>query len=171
MKKRFLECGKIVSTHGVKGEVKVQPWCDAPDFLCGFGTLYLRRGERPFRVEQARVSKNMVLLKLEGVDTLDDAVTLRGGIVYIDREDAPSGGDGVFFVQDLIGLSVLDADTGKEWGKLTDVFSTGANDVYEITGEDGKRRLVPAIRDVVLETDPDAGVMRIRPLEGLFDEN
>lgn len=169
MKKRYLECGKIVSTHGVRGEVRVQPWCDTPAYLCGFVTLYLRKGEKAVEVESARVNKNMVLLKLRGVDDLDAAVTLRGSVVYIDREDAPEDESGGFFVQDLLGLRALDADTGRDWGELTDVFFTGANDVYEITGEDGVKRLIPAIRDVVLETDPEAGFLRIRPLEGLFD--
>lgn len=153
----------------MRGELKVQPWCDTPAFLCGFSTLYLDKGARPLAVESARISKNMVLLKLKGVNDADAAVTLRGKIVYIDREDAPAAEEGDFFVQDLIGLTVLDADTGREWGKLTDVFATGANDVYEVTDSDGTKRLVPAIRDVVLETDPEAGWMRIRPLEGLFD--
>ena len=83
-------------------------------------------------------------------------------------EDAPNE-EGVYFIQDLIGLEVLDVDTGKSYGKLTDVMQTGANDVYEVKDADGKTVLIPAIPDVVQETDLDGGVMRIRPLEGLFD--
>jgi len=168
MKKKYLECGRIVAVHGVRGEVRVQPWCDSPDFLLNFPTLYLQGGTLPLRVERARVHKSMVLLKPVGCDSMDAAVTLRGKILYIDREDAPAEDEG-FFVQDLLGISVVDADTGRVWGTLTDVLSTGANDVYEIT--DGtQKRLVPAIPQVVLETDPDAGVMRIRPLKGLFED-
>lgn len=77
MKKQFLECGKIVTTHGIKGEVKVQPWCDSPDFLLDFETLFLRRGETPLTVERARVQKNMVVLKIAGVDTPEAAAALR----------------------------------------------------------------------------------------------
>jgi len=168
MQKQYLECGKIVSTHGVRGELRVQPWCDTPDFLLGFDTLYLDNGNKPCHVEQARVQKNMLLLKLEGVDCLNSAAAIRGKILYIDRDDAPME-EGEFFVQDLMGLSVVDADTGEVYGKLSDVFFTGANDVYEFTGEDGKKRLLPAIKDVVLETDVTSGVMHIRPLKGLFD--
>lgn len=167
MKKKYLECGKIVSTHGVHGELRVQPWCDTPDFLCGFSTLYLDQGTRSVEVQSARPNKNMVLLRLRGVDTLDDAAALRGSVLYIDREDAPPD-DGVY-IQDLLGLRVVDADNGREWGELTDVFATGANDVYELTDENGKKRLIPAIPQVVQRCDTDAGVMEIRPLEGLFD--
>ncbi|MCL2035634.1 MAG: ribosome maturation factor RimM [Oscillospiraceae bacterium] len=169
MLKQYLECGKIVSTHGVRGEVRVMPWCDSPEFLCGFDTLYLQKGETALEILRARPNKNMVLLKLKGFDTLDDAVTLRGKVLYIDRDDAPD--DGKSFVQDLMGISVVDADSGRSWGTLTDVLFTGANDVYVLTDENKTQRLVPAIPDVIVETDLTGGVMRIRPLKGLFDED
>ena len=169
MKKQFLECGKIVTTHGIKGEVKVQPWCDSPDFLLDFETLFLRRGETPLTVERARVQKNMVVLKIAGVDTPEAAAALRNQVLYIDRADAPVG-EGEYFVQDLIDCEVFDADTGRSYGKVYDVRPTGANDVYYLRDEVGKERLVPAIPDVVLERDVDAGLIVIRPLEGLFDD-
>jgi len=169
MYKQYLECGKIVSTHGIRGELRVQPWCDSPDFLLDFEVLYLDKGNKPLAVEQARAQKNMLLLKLEGINNLDDAAALRGKVLYIDRDDAPLD-QGEHFIQDLLGLDVIDADTGMVYGKLSDVLFTGANDVYELTGENGEKKLFPAIRDVVLETDVQAGVMRIRPLKGLFDD-
>jgi 16S rRNA processing protein RimM len=169
MRKKYLECGKIVSTHGVRGEVRVQPWCDGPEYLLGFKTLDLKGGETAVEVENARVSKNIVLMKLAGVDTLDDAVALRGRVLFMDRNDAPdTGGE---FIQDLLGLDVLDADTGRLWGKLADVLPTGANDVYVLKDDSGKERLVPVIPDVIAETDIDGGFIRIRPLKGLFDED
>ncbi len=108
MRKKFLETGKIVTTHGVAGEVRVYPWCDGPDFLLGFDTLYLDKGKQPVRVENARVHKNIVILKLAGVDTMDDALLLRNKVLYIDRDDVELA-EGEYFVQDLIGLVVLDA--------------------------------------------------------------
>jgi 16S rRNA processing protein RimM len=169
MRKQYLECGKIVSTHGVKGELRVQPWCDAPEYLAGFKTLYFNEGKTQLAVESARVSKNMVLLKLAGVDDMDAAVEIRDKVLYIDRADAPdTGGE---YVQDLLGLDVIDADTGRLWGTLADVLKTGANDVYSVKDAAGKERLVPVIPDVVLETDIDGGFIRIRPLKGLFDED
>lgn len=168
MRKQYLECGKIVSVHGVRGEVRVMPWCDSPEYLCGFRTLYLKSGAVPLAVERARAHKSMVLLKLSGIDDMDAAATLRGAVLYIDRNDDPVG-DGAF-IQDLTGLEVLDADSGKRWGRLVDVFPTGANDVYVIEDGSGKQLLAPAIPDVIAEIDTEGGVMRIRPLKGLFED-
>lgn len=167
--KQYLEIGKIVSTHGIRGELKVQPWCDSPEYFCELGTLYFDKGQTALKVTGARPHKGMVLLTLEGIGDLDAAAALRGRILYMNREDDPDGGEG-YFLQDLIGLAVKDADTGEVYGKLTDVLETGANDVYALKNEAGKQLLVPAIPDVVLEIDIEAGQMLIRPLEGLFDD-
>ncbi|MCI8648720.1 MAG: 16S rRNA processing protein RimM [Anaerotruncus sp.] len=169
MKKQFLECGKIVTTHGVRGEVRVQPWCDAPEFLLEFDTLYLEKGQQAIAVQRARVHKNIVILQLEGVGTVEEAVKLRGKVLYVNRNDVPMD-DGEYFVQDLIGCTVTDVDTSADYGKIYDVRPTGANDVYYLRDDSGTERLVPAIPDVVLERDIDGGVIRIRPLEGLFDD-
>lgn len=169
MKKNYLEIGKIVTTHGVMGEVKVYPWCDSPDFLAGFSHLYLHKGKDPVEVQRARVQKNMVLVKLGGIDTMEAAQALRGQILYADRADMPLD-EGEYFIQDLIGLSVVDADTGAEYGTLSDVSQTGANDVYHIRKAGEPEKLIPAIKQVVIETDVDGGIMRIRPLKGLFDD-
>ena len=111
----------------------------------------------------------MVLLKLQGTDTLEAAQALRNQILYADRADMPLE-EGEYFIQDLIGLTVVDADTGEEYGILSDVSQTGANDVYHISKPGEAEKLIPAIRDVVVETDVDGGIMRIRPLKGLFDD-
>ena len=99
MKKQYLECGKIVATHGLRGEVKVMPWCDGPETLCGLSTLYLDGGKTPLRVERARPAKGMVLLKAEGVDTPEAAQALRGRVLWLDRAEdtlaeGPAGADG-----------------------------------------------------------------------------
>lgn len=170
MKKQFLESGKIVTTQGIRGEVRVQPWCDTPHFLLDFETLYLDKGARPIKILNSRVHKNVVVLKIEGVDTVEQAVLLRNKIVYINRSDADLADD-EYFVQDLVGCAVLDADTGKDYGKIFDVESAGgANDVYCIEDEKGIKRYVPAIPQVILERDIDGGIIKIRPLEGLFDD-
>jgi len=167
--KEFLECGKIVTTHGIKGELKVEPWCDTPDYLKHFKTLYLGGEKTPLSVEQCRVQKNMVLLKVKGIDTMNEANALRGKLLFLRRADAPID-EGDYFIQDLIGLSVEDADTGESYGALTDVLQTGANDVYELTFQNGRTYLIPAIGEVVLSVDLEGGVMKIRPLKGLFDD-
>ncbi len=165
--KQFLEIGKIVSVFGIKGEVKVQPWCDSGEFLCEFDTLYRKSGD-VVEIEHSRVAKNVVVMKIKGVDTVEDAQKMRNHILYMDRNDVELE-EGSYFVQDLIGLSVVDADDGRAYGKLTDVSETGANDVYHIETAEGKLLLVPAIPEVVVETDIEGGIMKIRPLDGLFE--
>ena len=138
MKKKFLEIGKIVTTHGVMGEVKVYPWCDTPDFLTGFSTLYFHKGKDPVAVQQARVHKNMVLLKLQGTDTLEAAQALRNQILYADRADMPLE-EGEYFIQDLIGLTVVDADTGKNM-ECSAMFPRPAQMTYTISPSREKRK-------------------------------
>ena len=165
---KLLEAGKIVSVFGLKGEVKVQPWCDTPDFLCEFDTLYYKSGT-PVEVEHARVQKNIVVMKIKGVDSVVEAQKIRKRVLYLDREDVELGED-TYFVQDLIGLKVIDLNSGREYGELTEVSETGANDVYHIKSENGKMYYIPAIPSVIAETDVEGGVMKITPLEGLFDD-
>lgn len=168
MKKQFLDSGKIVGTHGIKGEVRIEPWCDSPEFLCAFKTLYLDdKGGTQIKV-RSRPHKNITLCKIEGVDTIEAAERLRGKIIYIDR-DAVKLDEGVHFVQDLIGLEVRDFGTGEVYGVLTDVLRTGANDVYEIT-RDGKKYLAPVIDEVVREINTDGGYVLITPMKGIFDD-
>jgi 16S rRNA processing protein RimM len=169
MGNNLLETGKIVNVHGLKGEVKIMPWSDSPDFICEFDVFYIGREKKPFEVEAARVHKNMVLAKLKGIDTPEAAGELRNKVVYIDRSHIELE-EGVYFISDIIGITVKDEETGAVYGKITDVLQTGANDVYEIKN-DGKTYLIPAIDDVVISTDLENSVMTIRPLEGLFDED
>ena len=168
MKKQFLDSGKIVGTHGIKGEVRIDPWCDSPAFLAAFKKLYLdERGETFIKVK-SRPHKNVTLCKIEGVDTVEAAERLRGKIVYIDRDDIRLD-EGVHFVQDLIGLEVRNFDTNEVLGTLTDVLRTGANDVYEITC-DGKKYLAPVIDEVVREINVDGGYVLLSPMKGIFDD-
>lgn len=169
VKKQYLEIGKIVNIHGLGGVVKVMPWCDSAEFLCEFDTLYRGKQHIPMEIERASVQKNMALVKFAGVDTPEQANALRNTILYMDRDDVELE-EGTFFIQDLIGMSVQDADTGKVYGKLRDVLQTGANDVYEVETETGKTLLVPVIPQVVLSQDFETDTITIRPLEGLFDD-
>ncbi len=168
--KQFLEIGKITNVHGLRGEVKVIPWCDSAAFLCSFDTLYLDKGRTPVEILRARIQKNMVIMELEGCTTREQAEAMRGQVLYMDRDDVELD-EGSYFIQDLIGLEVRDADTGSVYGTISDVLETGANDVYAIRNPETKQEyLVPAIPDVVLETNLEDGVMTIRPLKGLFDD-
>ena len=101
--KQYLEIGKIVNVHGLRGDVKVVPWCDEPEFLCEFDTLYLGKTQKPVNVTAARLQKGNVLLHLEGVDTVEAAEQLRNQVLYMDRDEVELE-EGVYFIQDLIGL-------------------------------------------------------------------
>ncbi|HBT63263.1 MAG TPA: 16S rRNA processing protein RimM [Ruminococcaceae bacterium] len=165
-KKQYLEAGQIVGTHGIRGEVRVQPWCDSAEVLSSLTTLYYDEGQTPVTVS-TRPHKNIALMKIDGVDTVQDAAVLRGRILYLNRSDLKLA-EGTYFVQDLIGLQVMDADSGEEYGALADVSPTGANDVYHIRTADGEV-LIPAVPSVIIETDVDSGLMKIRPIKGMFD--
>lgn len=165
MKKQFLEIGKIVNVHGLKGEVKVYPWCDSPEFLCEFETLYTHQGKNIITVEKSRVQKNMVIMKINGIDTIEQAQTIKNMVIYMNRDDVELI-EGSYFIQDLIGLEVYDADTNAFYGTLIDVLETGANDVYTIQNEElHKEYLIPAIPDVVISIDIENNKMTIKPLE------
>lgn len=166
--KPYLEAGQIVSTHGVRGEVRVQVWCDSPEQFATFKHLYWDDGgKQPVRLK-ARPHKQMALVKLEGVDTVEAAQVLRGRMLYVDRRDIKLP-KGHHLVQDLIGLTVVDADTGEEYGTLTDVSQTGANAVYHMATPKGEI-LIPAIPDVIIAVDTKRDILRLRPMKGLFDD-
>ncbi len=167
--KRFLEIAKITSTHGVRGELRCQYYCDDAEVLCSFDELYFNKGEKKVIVENAYPHKNIVVLKLEGVNSIEDAQPLIGKMLYIDREDAELDED-MFFIQDMIGLTVKDADSGEVYGKISEVYQNGAADVFSIKKEDGRELMFPNISEVVLSTDIEGGEMIIRPLKGLFDD-
>ena len=162
MKQQYLQTGKIVSTHGVRGELKLLPWADGPEFLLQFHTLYL--DGQPYAVEQSRVQKTCVLVKLAGVDTVEQAQALRDKVVSIDRADAklPSG---AVFIADLLGLPVYDGE--RLIGKLTEVYPTPANDVYVVQGENGEEHLIPSVPDFILERNLDEGFIRVKLIEGM----
>lgn len=169
MRKEYLEGGRIVSTKGLAGDVSVLPLGNGPDQLLSFTTLYLDdKGAAPICVTSARVQKNIAVLHLDGVDTVEAAQKLRDKILYFSRADYPLE-EGVFFLCDLFGLSVFDADTNECYGVIEDVFQTGANDVYVI-GKAGKQYLFPAAGNMIVSTDLEAGRLLIRPVKGIFDE-
>ena len=171
MIKRFLEIGRIVGTHGVRGEMRIDPWCDSPAFMKGFKTLYLdENGNNRLEVRTCRPHGNVALLSVSGIDTLEAAAAMRGKILYIRRSDARLA-DGQFFISELIGCDVLDADDpAVRYGTLSDVSKTGANDVWHVTADDGKEYLLPAIPPVVIDTDVAENRVLIRPLKGIFDD-
>lgn len=165
MMQQFLEVGKVTNVHGLMGEVRVQPWADSPEFLCQFRTLYVDEAHFPMKVERARVHKNMVIIKFEGPTDVPSAMSLRNAILYIDRADAKLP-EGAFFLADIYGLEVRDAATGAALGKVADVLTLPANNVYVVRG--GERELmIPAVPQFIAETNVEGGYLRVNMMEGL----
>ena len=168
MKQQFLEAGKIVRTHGVRGELVLECWADSPEFVAGVKHLYFDGGKTDAGVVSSRVHKGRLLLKLQGVDTVEQGDALRGKVLYLNREDVQLE-EGQVFLQDL-GLKAVDGVTGREYGVLQEVLPTGANDVYRIVDEAGKEYLFPAVKHMIQAIRVEEGVIELLPIPGIFDE-
>ena len=159
--KQFLPAGQIVNTHGIRGEVRVLPWADSPEFLLNFHTLYV--DEKPMKVTSSRVQKTCVLLKFKGIDTVEDAVKLREKTVSIDRDDAQLE-EGAVFVDDLLGMAVYDQN-GEKLGQIKDVLSMPKNDVYIVQGK--FEYMIPAVKEYVKNIDVENSRMDVVTIEGM----
>lgn len=166
--KKYLEIAKIVATQGVRGEMRCQYYCDTPEVLCEFDTLYLSKEKREVHIERSFPHKNIVVMKIEGVNSIEEAQPYIGKMLYLDREDAELPEE-TYFIQDIIGLSVKDAETGEVYGKVTEIYQNGAADVYSIKNEYGKELMFPCIGEVVKRIDVENGEILITPLDGLFE--
>lgn len=166
---KYIEAGKIVGTHGVRGEMRVQPWCDTTDFLTKFKVFYLdKNGEKSLKVKSSRAHGNVCLIKADGVDTIEDAERYRGKVIYIDRADCKLK-NGQYFVTDIIGCEVFHEETNELLGKIVDVSETGANDVWHIKNGENEY-LVPNIPLFVKNVDIENGKVIIAPIKGMFDD-
>lgn len=161
MDKQFLEAGEIVSTHGIQGEIKILPWADSPEFLLKFKTFYI--DNKPVEVLSSRVHKTCVLAKLNGIDTPEAAVALRGKKVWIDRSNVKLP-KGTVFIADLIGCRVLD-DDGNEIGSIKEVLTMPSSDVYVIEGE--HKYMIPSVKEFVKEINVEERFVRVHLIEGM----
>lgn len=169
MKKQFLEAGKISGTHGVRGMVRIQSWCDSNEVFCGFKKLYLdKNGDKFITVNNASSHGTVVIAKIKGIESVEQAEQLRNKVVYVKREQLNIE-EGTYLIQDLLQCDVYDADSSKLLGKITDVSKTGSNDVWHITNNTGEY-LIPVIDDVVISVDIENEKVVIRPLKGIFDD-
>ena len=176
---KFIKVGVITSTHGLRGEVKVFPTTDdparfgqlkevllyPPEDKFGIGTAAQEKPIRTLAIERARFFKQFVILKFRGLDRIEDVENLARCRLCVMRRDAAPLEENEYYIADLIGLSVEDEE-GRDLGTLTDVLSTGANDVYVVKGSE-REILIPAIRDCILSVDLPAGKMRVHLLAGL----
>ena len=167
------QVGSITQTHGIRGEVKVFPLTDDISRFKNMKNLLLDGGKDGYislEVENARPQKNLVILKFKGIDNINDIEKYKGQGLYVTKENRVELKDDEYFIADLIGCEVyVDTDSDKKFGTISDVMETGANDVYEITLENGKTVLVPAIKECMLNVDIEGGRVDIHLLEGLMD--
>ncbi len=163
----FIEIGKIVNTHGLKGHVKVEPWCDGIETFEYLKRVFINKTE--FNIESVKPQKNFFLLKLAELNKVEEAELLKGKIINAEEDEMLPLPEGVYYIKDIIGLSVYE---GEEFiGKITDWIETGSNNVYVIKRPKGKDVLIPAIDSVIKEVDIENKRMSVNMLEGLMEDD
>jgi 16S rRNA processing protein RimM len=167
--KRYIECGKIINTHGCRGGVKAESWCNSEEDLAELSRVFILHGSEyeEYKVTKSSIFKQFVLLDLKGVDDMDKAMLLKNKTLYALREDFALE-EGEFFLADMIGLDVIDADNGRVYGTLTDVTDGVRHQIYTIKTDKGEV-LFPAVKEFLKEIDTERGVF-IHVIPGFFDD-
>lgn len=160
----LIEVGQIVNSHGIRGEVKLNPWTDDIADLLELDVFYLKNGEE-LHVEQSRIHKNCLIIRFAEIRDMNGAERLKGTILFTEKTELP---EGRYYIADLLGMEVF--ENGELLGVLQDVFPTGANDVYDIKTPERKSILIPAIDGVILDVDVQAKRMEVSLPAGLLDE-
>ncbi|MBQ3114949.1 MAG: 16S rRNA processing protein RimM [Clostridia bacterium] len=163
----MLEIGKIVNTHGLKGEMKLAPWCDGFDFFKQIKTVYIN--EKQYEITNSREQKNLFIIKLSGVNSIDDTPEFINKVVFAKKSSLPKLPENTYFIVDLIGLCVY--NNGELVGKVDEVLQLKANDVYVVKSDDGKEILVPAIKEIVKGINIDSNRIDVCLTEEYFNEN
>jgi 16S rRNA processing protein RimM len=170
MKKEYLECGKILGAHGVRGVMKLESWCDSPKVLAAQKRVFLAEKDGSYkevRVKTASVSASIVLMALEGFDDREAAQAMKNTVLYLKREDIPVK-RGAILIADIIGLPMIDMDSGLTLGTVKDITDSVASRLYVVEAEGGKEVLIPDIKEFIKEIKPDEGVF-VRLIPGFFD--
>ena len=166
----YIECAMIINTHGVKGGLKLDSWCNTPEDLAALKRLFLKEGDsyREMRVRRTSVFKRFVIAELYGVEDMDSAIALKNKVLYANRADFKLE-DGEYFISDLVGLPVIDADSGKVYGKLLETINRGASDIYVVKTANGER-MMPAVKEFVKRVDLESGVY-VEVIPGLLTDD
>lgn len=167
MKNEILEVGKVVNTHGIRGELKIQPWVDDPAVFDELEYIYI--GGEKYNITRSRFHKTCEIVAVEGIDNINEAEKLKNKIATVERECLGELPDGTYYIADILGLSVI-CDDGRDLGKITQVISTGSNDVYQVESPGKKPVLLPVIDDVVKEVNINEGIVKVTLIPGLIDE-
>lgn len=165
----YLECGRVQNTHGCRGHIKVESYCDAPEVLASLPCVYrlVSGAYVPFRILQTGRKGDAVLMQLEGIDDMDAAEAIKGELLYAARADIPME-EGAYFLADLIGLSVIDADSDKVYGTVKEVSFVGGRELLVVKTANGER-LVPNVPAFIARVDVTSGVY-VRPIPGLLED-
>ena len=166
---QLMEIGQIVNTYGIKGYLKIVPYTDDIIRFEKLESIYIevKKELKDFIIEDVKYSKNLVLLKLKGIDDINSAEIYKNCYIKIPRSQAVKLPENSYFIVDLIGLNVY-TDNDEELGNIIDVFSTGANDIYVVKNELGKQVLLPAISDVIKKVDIDKKEIIVKLMDGLL---
>ena len=168
MKKDYLELGQIVNTKGLKGEVKLNSFAEDDSVFETLDKVYLKTKTEIVekQIEKVGYAKNQVILKFKDCNSIDEAETLREMYLLVKRSDLEELPEGVYYIADLLGLDVY-TDEGEFLGKVDDIYSTGANDIYVVKDDLGKQKLLPGIKEVIQETNLEEGKIIVHLIEGL----
>ena len=159
--------GKIVNIHGIKGEIKIYPYTDDIENLSKLKEIYLdEKLEKTYIIKSSKIQKNMLILELESIDSVEEAEKLRNMNLYIPKLKVQE--EDTYYIEDLISLEVIDIKNNVSIGKITYVFNNGANDVYEILTNDGKKVYFPAIKQVVKKVDIKDNKIYVEVMKGLI---
>ena len=168
--KEYLEIGKVNNTHGLKGEVKLEMWCDGVEFIRQLKTVYLDdKGNKSLTVSNARPQKNIAIIKFAEINSIEQAQELKNKVLYCNRNDVQLD-EGAYYLADVIGCRVVDIESGREYGKIADIMNYGSSDIYDVV-KDKKHYLIPAIDEVVKEVNTEKQIVLIKAMKGLFDED
>lgn len=166
MAKELIDVAQVVNTHGLRGEIKIYPRTDYPEFFEEISGVYLD-DHTYFKITGVKYHKNTVILKLKGINTVEEAENLRSKVLYVPKSVFDDLPEGTYLIADIIGLEVYELDVSL--GKITDCIQTGSNDVYVVEKENAKPLLIPALKNVIEEINIDENYMKVKLPEGLTD--
>ena len=166
--RKYIECAKIINTHGCHGGLKLEPWCNSPEDFTELKRVFLFDNGKYIerKIKKTSIFKQFIIAELDGVTDMDNAIALKNKILYANRDDF-SLEEGEFFIADIIGINVIDAENGKIYGKITDIINRGASDIYVVATENGER-MIPAVEEFIVRTDINSGVY-VNTIPGLLD--
>ena len=166
--RKYIECGKIINTHGCHGGVKLESWCNTPNDLAALKKIYLLEGGEYVekKIKKASVFKQFVVAEICGITDMDAALALKNMTVYANRKDFKLD-EGEYFIVDMIGVNVTDAENGKVYGKVADIINRGASDIYVVDTPSGER-MIPAVDEFIVKANVTEGVF-VKVIPGLLD--